>query len=77
MHRQPHVDYDGQIACVLVGNEESTLKIFARDQENKVRLKAANPNYPDIVLEDENNMRVLGVYAGVFKLPRLPGKNVR
>lgn len=76
IHRQPHVDYDGQIACVLVGNEESTLKIFARDQENKVRLKAANPNFPDIVLEDENNMRVLGVYAGVFKLPRLSGKNV-
>lgn len=77
IRRQSHVDYEGQIVCVLIGDGESTLKIYTRDGNNKARLKAANPLYPDIVVEDESNLQVLGVYAGVFKLPKPPGKNVR
>jgi len=72
IRRQSFVDYEGQIICAITGSGESTLKMFTRDPEGKVRLKAANPAFPDIVLDGEGDLKVLGVYAGVFKPPKIP-----
>jgi repressor LexA len=72
IRRQSIVDYEGQIVCADTGNGESTLKTFTRDPDGKVRLKAANPAFPDIVLEGVDELKVLGVYAGVYKPPRIP-----
>lgn len=68
IRRQSWVDFSGQIVCALV-NGENTLKIFIKDAEGKIRLRAANPVYPDIVLDSESDLVIQGVYAGVFKFP--------
>jgi len=75
IHRQSGVDFNGQIICALV-NGENTLKIFFKDGEGKIRLRAANPIYPDIVLDGEGALVVQGVYAGVFKFPAGPGNDL-
>jgi repressor LexA len=67
IRRQSHVDFNGQIICALV-NGENTLKIFVVEKE-KVLLRAANRSYPDIVLKNERELTIQGVYAGVFKFP--------
>lgn len=72
IRRQAHVDYNGQVVAALVNGEETTLKFFYREAEGRVRLKAANPCYPDIVLEHEKDVLVQGVLAGVFKFPPRP-----
>lgn len=71
IRRQSWVDFNGQIVCALVKGE-NTLKIFIRDGEGKIRLRAANPRYPDIVLDGESDVVIQGVYAGVFKFPAGP-----
>lgn len=74
IHRQSHVDFDGQIVCLLVNGEETTLKMFHRADGGLIRLVAANPAYPDLILYD-SNVVIQGVYAGVFKFPPSgPGK---
>ncbi|RJQ30577.1 MAG: LexA family transcriptional regulator [Peptococcaceae bacterium] len=72
IRQQEHVDFNGQIVCALVNGEENTLKIFWKDENGVIYLKAANPNYPDIMVEHEDDLKIQGVYAGVFKLPRVP-----
>ncbi len=72
IRQQEHVDFNGQIICALVNGEENTLKIFWKDDNGVVYLRAANPDYPDIIIEHEADLKIQGVYAGVFKLPRLP-----
>lgn len=69
IHRQSHVDFDGQIICALIDGEETTLKIFHKDHDGNIRLAAANPSYPDLLLASSSNLVVQGVYAGVFKFP--------
>ena len=75
IRRQSVVDFNGQIVCALV-NGENTLKIFIKDGEGKIRLRAANPIYPDLVLDGEGDLAVQGVYAGVFKFPAGPRKDL-
>ncbi|HWL50824.1 MAG TPA: LexA family transcriptional regulator [Chthoniobacteraceae bacterium] len=64
----------GGIAAVLIGSEtdgdfagecETTLKRVYHDGE-KVRLQAANPNYPDTVFP-ANAIRVAGIYLGLVR----------
>ncbi|BAF59652.1 SOS-response transcriptional repressors [Pelotomaculum thermopropionicum SI] len=71
IRRQSHVDFNGQIVCALVNGEENTLKIFLQDENGNILLKAANPAYPDIVLQHGKDALVIqGVFAGVFKFPK-------
>ena len=77
IHRQAYVDFDGQIVCALVDAEETTLKIFHQDSEGNIRLVAANPSYPDLLLSGSSNLIIQGVYAGVYKFPpRRSGQNL-
>lgn len=77
IHRQPYVDFDGQIICALVDGEETTLKIFHRNSDGNIRLVAANPAYPDLLLANPGSLVVQGVYAGVYKFPPLrPGQKL-
>lgn len=71
IRRQSYVDFNGQIICALVNGEENTLKIFLQE-EGKIRLRAANPAYPDIILDNERDLAIQGVYVGVFKFPTGP-----
>lgn len=75
IRRQSHVDFNGQIICALVNGEENTLKTFLKEAGN-IRLRAANPAYPDIVLDNERDLVIQGVYAGVFKFPSGPKTNL-
>ncbi len=68
INRQSHADFNGQIVCALINGEESSLKILLKEKD-KIILRSANPTYPDIVLEDESDLTIQGVYAGVFKFP--------
>ncbi|MCL6558608.1 MAG: helix-turn-helix domain-containing protein [Firmicutes bacterium] len=70
IRRQDHVEYNGQIVCALINGEESALKIFFKEGEGRIRLRSANSNYPDIVLENHDEIEIQGVYAGVYKLPK-------
>lgn len=77
IHRQSHVDFDGQIVCALVNGEETTLKIFHQGNDGMIRLVAANPAYPDLLLGDSSGLVIQGVYAGVYKFPpSKPGKKI-
>ncbi|MGI6491911.1 MAG: helix-turn-helix domain-containing protein [Peptococcaceae bacterium] len=69
IRRQAHVDFDGQIVCALVNGDETTLKIFHLNSDGSVRLEAANPAYPDLLLAGIDDLQIQGVYAGVFKFP--------
>jgi repressor LexA len=69
IRRQFHVDFNGQIICALIRGQENTLKKFIKDQSGKIYLCAANPAYNPIILEDETDLAIQGVYAGVFKFP--------
>lgn len=72
IRRQSHVDFNGQIICALVHGTESTLKKLFKDKGGKLCLCAANPSYPDIILENGAELIIQGVYAGVFKFPSGP-----
>ncbi len=65
---QPEVE-NGEIAVVVVDNEEATLKrVFYQDNE-RVILRADNTDYPPILV-DARNMRVIGkVVGGAFDEP--------
>lgn len=69
IHRQSQVDFNGQIVCALVDGEETTLKAFHQDSDGNIRLVAANPSYPDLLLAGSSNLVIQGVYAGVYKFP--------
>lgn len=62
IREQPMVE-NGEIAAVLIGetDSEATLKRVYRDEE-KLRLCAENPMYPDMVFfhDEMNSVRVLG-----------------
>lgn len=69
IRRQSYIDFNGQIICALVNGEETTLKKFFKKEDGKIVLRAANPAYPDIVINSERDLTILGVFAGVFKFP--------
>lgn len=61
IRQQPEVE-NGQIAAVMVGDEEATLKRFYRDGDT-VRLVPENPSFPVKVLvaEEINQISVVGL----------------
>lgn len=61
IRQQPKVE-NGQIAAVMVGDEEATLKRFYRDGD-VVRLVPENPSYPVkvFVAEEINQIKVVGL----------------
>lgn len=62
IHKQEMVD-DGEIAAVLIDDDEATLKRVYYDQENNViQLFAENPQYKTMrfVGEELNHIRILG-----------------
>lgn len=66
VRRQEDVD-DGQIAVVLIGSEEATLKKVYR-QNGQVILQAENPDYPPRIIS-RGDLRILGKVVEVkFKL---------
>lgn len=66
---QPDVDYDGQVAAVIVG-EEATVKHVYR-QEEGLMLLSDNPKYPPMFkryADYDNQIRVLGKVIGFTRL---------
>lgn len=62
IRRQPEVE-NGQIAAVIVNDEEVTLKrVYYYPEANQLMLQAENPKYPPLVYigEDLNHVRILG-----------------
>ena len=58
---------DGEIAAAYVGDAyEATLK-HVHFEKGKVRLRASNPAYPDIVVKKEEWRGVAGVYRGLVR----------
>jgi repressor LexA len=59
---------NGAIAAVLVG-EETTLKRVFRSSDG-IRLRAENPEFPDLVFDQSNAgaLRVAGVLVGILRL---------
>lgn len=69
LRRQSEAEYNGQIVCALLNGEESTLKIYFRLQDGRIKLKAANPGHADIIIENQKDFDIQGVLAGIFKAP--------
>jgi len=70
---QDFVEYDGQIAAVVINGCETCLKhVIHPDGVNVVILRSSNPKYPDIV-HPADDFVINGVYAGVFKAPKSGG----
>lgn len=70
VRHQPEV-FNGQIAAVIVGDDEATLKRFYRDG-NTVMLNAENPSFAPMVFVngDINKLRIVGraiAYTHVIK----------
>lgn len=64
---QNHIDYEGQIAAVIVDDNESCLKhVHFTEDKNYVILRSSNPKYPDIV-RPANQVHICGVLSGYFK----------
>ena len=61
--RQPDAR-DGQMVAALVDGEEATVKRIQR-MDNRVILKAENPNYPPMVFSD--GVEILGVVVAVLR----------
>lgn len=57
VREQPDVE-DGDIAVVMIDNEEATLKRVYR-ADGKLILKADNPNYPPMLV-DPKRARIVG-----------------
>jgi repressor LexA len=67
--QQAEPDFNGQIVAAMVNGGEAALKIFHRTESGAVILKSAKPSYHDIVVENDETFRIVGVYAGTLKLP--------
>lgn len=64
--RQDYVDFSGQIAAVVLG-EEATLKyVFAAD-DGTYWLVPANKKYRPVQVKDIADAHIIGIYAGAFK----------
>ncbi len=63
----------GEIAAVLVGDaHEATLKhIIPMPKEGKVRLRASNPGYRDLIAPVEE-VKIAGVFRGLIRDVRCP-----
>lgn len=67
---QNFVEYDKQIAAVLINGCEACLKhVIHPKGSDMVILRSSNPKYQDII-HPANDLIVNGVYAGVFKAPK-------
>lgn len=64
---QNYIDFEGQIASVILDNDEACLKhfLFSSDQ-NYTILRSSNPKYADII-RPNNSVAINGVLAGFFK----------
>jgi repressor LexA len=60
IRKQPDVN-NGEIAAVLIDNEEATLKRVYK-LNGTIILRAENPNYKDIIItkKDSKDVRILG-----------------
>lgn len=64
---QDYIDYEGQIAAVIIDDDESCLKhIYISDDKEYIILRSSNPKYPDIV-RPNNQVYINGVLTGFFK----------
>lgn len=64
---QDYIDHEGQIAAVIVDDNDSCLKhVYFSEDKNYVILRSSNPKYHDIV-RPVNQVHINGVLAGYFK----------
>lgn len=64
---QNHIDYEGQIAAVIINDQESCLKhVYVSDNKDYIILRSSNLVYQDIV-RPSNQIHINGVLAGYFK----------
>lgn len=64
--RQDYVDFPGQIAAVLIG-EEATLKYVFPDNHGGCWLVAANRRYQPVNVTSVEDVHIIGVYAGGYQ----------
>lgn len=64
--RQKDDARDGEIAVVLVDEEEATVKRFYREGD-KVRLQPANSAMEPMIYDRSHQVRILGVAVGVWR----------
>lgn len=62
---QDYIEYDGQLAAVIINDEVSCLK-YVTENEDFLILRSANPEYSDIV-RPIKEVHINGVFAGLFK----------
>jgi len=61
-------DFDGHTLCVCSLNGEFTLK-YLRRHEGRYVLVPANPDYPEIPVEDSDRLDIWGVVTLIMKKP--------
>lgn len=67
---QNYIDYNGQIAAIIINGEEACLKhVHYPEKSNMAILRSSNPKYEDIVYPIDD-LIINGVYAGLFKSPK-------
>ena len=57
---------DGDIVVASIDNEY-TVKLFRKDEEGNVRLEPTNKRYKTYYLDENSNVRVLGVVVNVIR----------
>ena len=55
---------NGERVVALLPNGESTLKTFFREEDGRIRLQPANPEFKPIIVDD---CRIQGVVVGVMR----------
>lgn len=76
INQQPHV-HNGEIAAVLI-NDEATLKRVVLEK-NRVRLKAENDHFQDIIISSEmdRGFRIAGRFVGLIRQDPMKSGNFR
>lgn len=64
---QNYIDYEGQIAAVVIGEESCLKHVYTTENKDYIILRSSNEKYQDIV-SSPNQIHINGVLAGYFNL---------
>ena len=76
INQQPEV-HNGEIAAVLIDNEATLKRVML--EQNRVRLKAENDHFQDIIItsETDRRFRIAGRFVGLIRQDQMKSSNFR
>lgn len=59
---------NGEIVVALINDEAATLKRYFKEEDNKIRLQAENPNMQAIIIDlTKDNLKIQGIIKGIIR----------